>query len=257
MTSPLRGVISKHMKKLVQSFINRLGYDVFKRDARCHAELCVAYLARDIGFTTVLDVGANTGQFGSALREWGYRGKILSFEPLSQAHAALLRQAQHDDSWQVAPRCAIGSKEETAQINISANSVSSSLLGISDKHVSSAPESKYVGTETVQVFPLDSIVPKLCDDEQTFFLKIDTQGFEESVLDGAGDTLGRCLAVQLELSLAQLYSSSFLFQDGLSRMKQEGFSVFSIYPGFSDRTTGQTLQVDVIFVRDSCSEPVK
>lgn len=238
------------MKKLVQSLISRLGYAVFKRDVRFYPELCVARLAQELGFTTVLDVGANTGQFGSALREWGYCGRILSFEPLSGAHGALLRNTQHDSSWDVAPRCAIGSKEEMARLNISANSVSSSLLGISDKHVSSAPESKYVGTESVHVFPLDSIVPGLCDDDQTFFLKIDTQGFEESVLDGAGKTLVRCRAVQLELSLTQLYSSRFLFQDGLTRMNQAGFSVFAIYPGFLDRTTGQTLQADVIFVRD-------
>lgn len=239
------------MKKLIQSLFNQIGYDLHKRDARFHPELCVAHLAREIGFTTVLDVGANTGQFGSALREWGYRGRIVSFEPLSQAHAALVHTARKVDSWNVAPRCAIGSKDETAEINVSANSVSSSLLDICDKHVSSAPDSCYVGKETVQVLRLDSIVPKLCDLEQTFFLKIDTQGFEESVLNGASEILGRCLGVQLELSLTNLYSSNFLFQDGLERMNREGFKIFAIYPGFSNRSTGQTLQADVIFIRKS------
>ncbi len=238
------------MKKLIQSVVNRIGYDLHKRDARFHSECCVAHLARETGFTTVLDVGANTGQFGSALREWGYRGRIISFEPLSLAHAMLLHTTRKDDLWMVAPRCAIGSKEEATEINVSANSVSSSLLEISDKHVNSAPDSKYIGQETIQVLPLDVIVPRLCDDKQTFFLKIDTQGFEESVLNGAPHTLGRCLAVQLELSLTKLYASDFLFQDGLNRMKNEGFEVFAIYPGFSNRESGQTLQADVIFLRN-------
>lgn len=238
------------MKKIIQSLFHRIGYDLYKRDARLHPELCVTYLARDLGFTTVLDVGANTGQFGTALREWGYRGKILSFEPLGCAYAALLHTSRNDDSWHVAARCAIGSKEETAQINVSANSVSSSLLDICDKHLSSAPESTYIGRETVQIHPLDLIVPTLCDDKETFFLKIDTQGFEESVLNGATETLDRCLAAQLELSLTKLYASDFLFQDGLARMKREGFSIFSIHPEFSDRSSGQTLQTNVTFVRE-------
>lgn len=239
------------MKRLIQLAFNQIGYDLHKRDARFHSECCVAHLARDCGFSTVLDVGANTGQFGSALREWGYRGRIISFEPLSQAHANLLHTSRMDDLWIVAPRCAIGSKEETAEINVSANGVSSSLLDICDKHTNTAPASKYVGKESIQVLPLDVIVPRLCDDKQTFFLKIDTQGFEESVLNGAPQTLGRCLAVQLELSLTRLYASDFLFQEGLDRMSREGFGIFGIFPGFSDRVTGQTLQADVIFVRNS------
>ena len=75
---------------------------------------------RDFAIDVVLDVGANTGQFAQALRAQGYHGHIVSFEPLSDAHAALVAAADSDPLWDVAERCAIGAQDGWAEINISA-----------------------------------------------------------------------------------------------------------------------------------------
>jgi hypothetical protein len=55
----------------------------------------------------VLDVGASIGQFAKEMFAGGYKGKIISFEPLSQAHGQLLAAARGNSGWEVAPRCAL------------------------------------------------------------------------------------------------------------------------------------------------------
>jgi FkbM family methyltransferase len=243
------------MKKLLQSLVAGVGYEVFKRDVRFHSELCAARMAERHGIRCILDVGANVGQYASELREWGYRGQIVSFEPLSQAHAALSRAAAGDPAWTVAPRCAVGAARASSVINIAANSVSSSLLEMNETHEKAAPNSKYSGREEVEIRPLDDLVAELCDPAGPFYLKIDTQGYEKAVLEGAAKTLPRCAAVQLELSLTPLYDGGFQFHEGIDRMRELGFRVFAIYPGFSDRTTGENFQVDAVFVPAPASAP--
>ena len=90
--------------------------------------------------TTVLDVGANFGQFATTLRQAGFKGRIVSFEPQSQAYAGLVRAATSDPLWDVAPRCAVGAAAGEIEMNISNNSVSSSALPMLPDHVESAPD---------------------------------------------------------------------------------------------------------------------
>lgn len=236
------------MKKLLQSLLAGMGYDLYRRDARFHPELAAARFAERTKTDTILDVGANVGQYGQALRQWGYRGKILSFEPLSTAHRKLQAAAEGDAAWQVAPRCAIGAARSSAEINVSANSVSSSLLDMLETHEKAAPGSAYAGKEQVDVLPLDELIPNLCPGDSRLYLKIDTQGYEKAVLDGATETLKRCSAVQMELSLTPLYDGGFLFAEGIERMTRAGFETYAVFQGFTDRETGQTFQVDAVFV---------
>ena len=76
----------------------------------------------------VFDIGANAGQFAQSLRELGYRGRIVSFEPQSEAREQLERAASVDPLWEVAPKAAIGPEDGEIELNLAANSISSSLL---------------------------------------------------------------------------------------------------------------------------------
>ena len=93
----------------------------------------------------------NTGQFVQDLRASGYHGHIISFEPLSDAHATLVATAAADPLWDVVERCAAGASDGSAEINIAGNSYSSSLLPMLDLHRKAAPGSAYKGTETCRV----------------------------------------------------------------------------------------------------------
>lgn len=198
----------------------------------------------------VFDVGANVGQFAKALRQSGYLHKIVSFEPLLAAHAELLRESQHDRNWFVAPRGAIGDHNGEITIHVSGNSVSSSALGMLDSHVSAAPSSAYIRDETVALHTLDSQVTTYLSIGANPFLKIDTQGYEQYVLDGAPKLLDVVKGVQLELSLVPLYEGQRLLHSFLDYFKEKGFSIWSVEPGFCDSKLGRMLQVDVTFFRD-------
>lgn len=197
----------------------------------------------------VLDVGANVGQFAQELRTANYKGHLVSFEPLSTAHRVLASRASRANGWTVHPRCAVGARIDQIEINVAANSVSSSALPMLNAHLAAAPGSSYVSHETVPMITVDSIWDQYCGTAQAPFLKIDTQGYEWQVLDGALESLPKCKGVLLELSLVPLYEEQRLWNDLIARMAQSGFELWSLQPGFVDKRTGRTLQLDGLFAQ--------
>ena len=197
----------------------------------------------------VLDVGANKGQFASEIRNCGYIGNIVSFEPLSKAHSELLQSSAGDAMWDAYPRCALGDHNGEVEINIAGNSESSSILPMLETHRSAAPESAYQGKESVTVKTLDSVAGQYLARARAPFLKIDTQGFEWQVLDGARDTLPKIKGILVELSLVPLYEGQHLWREVIERLEAEGFILWAFKPVFSDQALGRTLQVDGIFYR--------
>ena len=208
----------------------------------------VATALEALGIDTVLDVGANIGQFGSALRASGYRGRLVSCEPLADAFAQLCRRSAADTSWS-ARRVAVGARPGTLELNVAGNSFSSSLLPMTRAHAEAAPGSEFVGTQTVQVTTIAELVGELGVDPARTMLKVDTQGYEAPVLDGAGELLGRLAAVALELSFVSLYEGQDLFDDLVGRVTGAGYRWYGVEPGFADPRTGRMLQCDGFFVR--------
>lgn len=198
----------------------------------------------------VLDVGANTGQFASEIRQGGYKGRIVSFEPLSQAHSELLISTARDSMWEAYPRCALGDRNGEVEINIAGNSLSSSILPMLESHKSAAPESSYNGKEVVPIKTLDAVAGQYLKDAKAPFLKIDTQGFEWMVLDGARDTLPRIKGILVELSLVRLYEGQHLWREVIDRLEAEGFTLWGFTPVFFDQVSGRSLQVDGVFYRN-------
>jgi len=199
----------------------------------------------------ILDVGANQGQFASEIRRGGYTGKIVSFEPLSEAHVKLLRASVGDTLWDVYPRCALGDYNGEVEINIAGNSDSSSILPMLDSHISAAPGSAYQGKEIAPIKTLDAVAVQYLKNAQAAFLKIDTQGFEWHVLDGARETLPHIKGILVELSLLPLYEGQHLWKEVIGRLEAEGFTLWAFKPVFSDQASGRTLQVDGVFYRNS------
>ena len=200
------------------------------------------------GVTTVLDVGANVGQYASMLRSAGFDGRILSLEPLQDAHASLAARAASDDRWQTR-RAAAGDAPGEAVLNVSANSYSSSLRPMAERHVRADPRSVVIDTQSVPVVTVRDVVREEQIDPATCLLKIDTQGHERAVLDGAGPLLDDLAAVQLELSFVELYEGQELYDDLVAAMRSRGFVLWSLETGMSD-ATGRLLQCDGLFVKE-------
>jgi FkbM family methyltransferase len=197
----------------------------------------------------VFDIGANVGQFSSELRFFGYKGKIVSFEPLSKAHSELQRVSFGDSEWEIYSRCALGDHNGETEINIAGNSQSSSLLPMLDSHLSAAPHSAYVGRESVPLLTLDSVAPEYLAKYKNPFLKIDTQGFEWQVLGGAKNVLPHMRGVLLELSLIHLYEGEHLWREMIDHLESEGFILWALQQVFTNPLDGRTFQVDGIFFR--------
>ncbi len=238
------------IKKFMRRTTRALGYDFRRANPANVPSLQLAKALAAFGIDLVLDVGANCGQFGAELRTEGYAGTIVSFEPLSSAHERLTLAAHNDRDWRVHPRCALGDAEGQATINISANSVSSSLLPMLGAHSAAAPESNFEHSETTPVFRLDDVAESYLSSAKQPFLKLDVQGYEWRVLDGSPRILSRSRGVLCELSMVHLYEGQQLWLEIISRLEQSGFKLWALQQGFVDARDGRTLQLDGLFFRD-------
>ena len=233
------------VKNVIQNNLRKFGWEINRFRLTGCSQLSRELNERNVGL--VLDVGANVGQFASSLFAAGYLGEIVSFEPVGESYKRLVKTANINPRWQVAPQMAIGSKNGGVEINISKNSVSSSILPILSQHVTSAPESNYYSSEKVLMKKLDSWV----SDKILYrpFLKIDTQGYELEVIKGASGLLNLASGIKLEISIAKLYEGQPDYIHLISRIRKLGFELWSLEPGFSDSKTGQLLQFDALFFR--------
>ena len=239
------------IKRLIQSGLRRLGYELHPYDPEpvpAAEDVRRARLLASERIDLLLDVGANEGQYAVRMRRAGFDGRIASFEPLSAAFAALERRAAHDPRWD-ARRLALSDTDGRAEIHVAGNSTSSSLLDMGERHLRSAPESAYVGTEQVQATRLDSLWGELVGNGERVFLKLDVQGFEMHVLRGAEHALGDLHGVQAELALAHLYEGDSSWRDVVDHLAARGFELAGVEPGFGDPDSGRMLQFDGVFLR--------
>jgi FkbM family methyltransferase len=196
----------------------------------------------------ILDVGASTGEYALNMRRSGYQGKIISFEPINKSFQELKKRSNKDPLWS-SYNYALGEKNGEKNINISINYDSSSLLKISDLHTQTEKRSKVFKKEEIEVNTLDTVFPKIYNEEKNIYLKMDTQGYEKQILDGASKTLSKFKGIQLELSLTELYEGSHNYKVITEYLENKGFNLYSLEPGFYDKFSGQLLQFDGIFFR--------
>lgn len=233
----------------IRRLVRARGYDLVRYDPRSHFLALRRLLLDKYAIDVVLDVGANTGAFALQMRDIGYTGRIVSFEPVSATFRELSGHAAGDPNW-VTVNCGLGDFDGTAAINISANNAeSSSLLEMLPRHLEAAATSRFVAREEIRVKRLDDVFESVCEGRRNVYLKIDTQGFERKVLDGGPRALEHIDTLQLELSMVPLYRNDTSFLDMCAYLRDKGFQAVAFEPGFLDVDSGQMLQVDGIFHR--------
>ena len=229
------------------------GYDLVPRKKAKALNAQLVAILKHHRIDTILDVGANVGQYGQRLRDWGYDGRIISFEPLATAHQALSQRAAGDQSWLVAPCMAIGARDGDIEIQVSAESDMSSILPQNDLLKDISPTSAIQGIERVPLRRLDRVAPDFIGADDRVFLKVDTQGFEPEVLDGAADLLSRVVGVQLEMSLVPLYEGERNYLAMIERLGVAGFEPHLLLPGYFERKLARQLEIDGVFIRAASS----
>jgi FkbM family methyltransferase len=228
--------------------LRRLGIDVIRFRPASHSLARRRSLFEAYQVDLVVDVGASDGEYATSLRRLGYRGEIVSFEPLPDVARRLRARHAGDARWR-SYELALGSDSGFAELNVAGNSSSSSFLSMLPSHVEYAPESTNVGAATVALKTLDELAGDVIGGAQRPFLKIDTQGYEGRVLDGARTSIGRFVGVQVELSIIPLYEGAPLATEMIDRLQSEGLTLASIEPGFAEPVTGRLLQFDGVFFR--------
>jgi FkbM family methyltransferase len=248
---PTLAHVADGAKQILREGLRRAGLTVHRYSAATVPDAQIQALLAHHQIDLVLDVGANAGQYAISLRRAGYRGRILSFEPLQEAWERCAANASTDALWSVAPRMALGATERQVKIHVANNSVSSSILPMREIHRRAAPDSSYVGTQSVDMRRLDRVAREAIGEARRPFLKIDTQGYEREVLEGASDVLNRLRGIQLEISLTPLYEGSPTLTELLQMMERWGYAAHALLPGFTDLDSGRMFQVDGLFFSNS------
>ncbi len=199
--------------------------------------------------TTVIDVGANVGQFASGVLATFGNLRVVSFEPEERAQAEAIRRSRRYPNWVVGDRVAVGAEEGRLTLHVAGNSQSSSLLEMTELHEITVPGSKYQAVESVPCRTLDSLLAGEADRGYRYYLKIDTQGYEMNVLRGAQRTLERVVAIQCEVSFDELYVGQPLAAEVVDFVTPRGFSVFAYANGLRDPRDQRLLQADIYFIR--------
>lgn len=230
-------------KGFVKSWLLRQGFTIVRTPT-----LHLANLIRTVGVSTVIDIGANRGQFADSLRSSGYEGLICSFEPVSEAYVELERRARPDPRWETY-QLALGTRAYETRINVASNgAASSSFLDLRQSHRLAAPDVHFTRKETVKVRRLDQVLSV----SGPLALKLDTQGFELEVLQGADGVLPGTVLIHMEVSFVEVYSGALLFQDAMDYLGARDFVLAGIERGLTHLDFGQALQADATFVRADC-----
>lgn len=242
----------RHVRHFMIALAKRMGYYVGVLPPT--TDTLRTHLARVLDalhVNCVVDVGAHHGQFGALVRSTGYRGRLLSFEPVPSSFRVLTAQAAGDAEW----RClqyALGSEGGTRPMYVTSASSCASFLE------PSAAARKALGAESVavrdvfeiEVLRLDAIMDTLVHDlrRPRIFLKMDTQGHDLEVLHGAAGSMDAIVGLQSELAVQAMYDGMPDFRTALDHMHALGFALSGLFPVALDREL-RIIELDCIMIR--------
>jgi len=244
--------MNEWIKKGIVNVSNRFGYTVLPKwqITDLQLELLLKRLLDQYAITTVIDVGANTGQYRNLIRKRiGFSGLIHSFEPLPHLAAQLAAHGKDDPRWHI-HNMALGNENTTLSLNVMASEVFSSFRQPDTSATKSfVPGNTVVRTEIVPVRRLDDLAPGLEGiEEGAVFLKIDTQGFDLDVILGAKDLISRVSVLQFELALQPIYKDVPHYLEIIKVVQELGFEISGIFPISHDEHL-RAVELDCIMVK--------
>ncbi len=236
MKSIARQIEDPVLRTLVQRGMPRDCYDALSRR-----------WLRDMGFRTVLDVGANIGQFAAGAQAILPNAAIYSFEPLPDCYQELMKTMAGNENFR-AFNIGLGAARKELQFNRSSFAPSSSFRKMAALHKENYPWTAGNEPVTVKVETLDGVAATL-DLADPILLKIDVQGYEDQVLAGGKTTCGRAAAIIIEVSFETLYEGQPLFDDIYRTLTGMGLVYKGDLEETAERNSGRNLYADAIFLR--------
>lgn len=235
-----------------RNMLRRVGVEVLP--VRVGSSLIAMHLDRlfsTLRVSCVLDVGAQVGEYGRWLRHNGYRGDIISFEPVAASFAELEKAAARDAHWHCF-NYALGAEDSVASINVSKHTVYSSFRQISSTAAEIfGEETRTQQSEKVEIRRLDGLLDTLPTEiTDRLYLKMDTQGWDLEVLKGAQDALRHVVALQTEVSVQPIYEDTPVLQESLAAIASYGFTPSGFFPVNLDSRMA-AIEFDLVAVRSA------
>jgi FkbM family methyltransferase len=203
---------------------------------------------RELNIKTVLDIGANEGQYAKHIRSILPEATIYSFEPIPSVYQKLIVCQELKNNFK-AFNVGLGTHKELIQMNVNEFSPSSSLLDMTDLHRDNVPLAQKTDKITIEIHALDMYLKQL-KIENNLLIKIDVQGFEDKVIDGGIEFIKKAKAITVEVSFQELYQNQPLFKDVYDRLVRLGFSYIGNLDNYFDQKTGAPLYSDALFIKD-------
>jgi FkbM family methyltransferase len=246
------------LKKLVTKAVGALGYEVFH-----HSRLMPSDMAQHVRkvfdvlqVDCVIDVGANVGQFAHFVRTMvGFQGPLFSFEPVREVHEVLAQKARSDPQWRTF-NCAVGAADARQEINVMRSSELTSFLKPAEDETALFSDYNVIERkESVDVRALDSMMGEFRQSGAagSIYLKVDTQGYDREVFQGAQRLLADVCALQTEIAVQRLYAGMPNYVGTLQDLHEKGFDLSGIYPIQQDSLL-RLIEADCIMVNRTLAQ---
>lgn len=202
--------------------------------------------SQGLTFNTILDGGANIGQFARAAAETYPAARIIAFEPLPDIAETLRHNLEDRPRVRVIPS-ALGRHDGTLTFHRNVYTLSSSALPLHKNHIAAFPDARPLETLTVPVARMDTLLA-----EETLsgpiLLKLDLQGFEIEALKGAPALLKRVDYVLIETVFKPMYEGEALFEALYDYLRTAGFHFVRPIDFLAD-ARGEIVQMDALFAQ--------
>jgi FkbM family methyltransferase len=194
----------------------------------------------------IVDIGANDGQWISAVRISNNKTSALCLEPLPKNFKRLTSRGLENVDFL---NFAVGNRNGVATINEASNSgLSSSILPMGPAHKNAAPHVKISRKLEIKIAKLSKILEDY--NYKKMFIKIDTQGYELDILKSINSaTWKKVYAFEIEVNLIATYKNCGLIEEVISLLRSKGFHPYRVEPGFGMPNFGQQLQMDILFIK--------
>jgi len=243
------------MKNIVRKILQSVGLDVRlvrnlqnaksrsweqRQDAMWRAFLSHAEIQ------TIIDVGANTGQFAAMINRQCPTAAIISFEPLDACQAELHQVLRNVPGSKII-KAAVGERSGSMQMHSSEFTPCSSLLQ-GTAHLGEDYEKAAVTTKIdVEVVTLDEALADV-ELKENLLVKFDVQGYEIPAIRGARNILSRTRIVICEVCFfRRLYAGQPLFHEVYEELRSHGFTYMGNAEQSFRQTDGRVVEADAVF----------
>ena len=209
----------------------------------------LAHILTTYQVESVLDVGAHQGEYAASLRACGYRGRIVSIEPVPESHAILTARAQDDPLWEVLPPMAVSDRPGPVEFHRSPESDLSSLLALREEIQPILSSARPTQTLNVTALDLQSVFQTAAIPIEKTFLKLDTQGHDLAIVKSFSQSIESLIGIQVELSLVPIYETEPEWLEAILTLQTLGMTPILFIPGYFNQRTARLFAMDGVFVR--------